>query len=1116
MSFSPAGWARGLLAPPLLALSLAGCGLLVDVDRSLIPGGSGGGGGSGTGGATSTSTGTGGIECLQPADCPGTDAACTARTCEQGHCGVAPVASGTPTSHQLAGDCQREVCDGAGAAVLVADDADVPIDGDPCTDDVCTQGAPANPHSAVNTPCSVDGGAYCDGAGHCVACVAQTQCPPGLACVNNQCVTCLNHQHDGSETDVDCGGPTCAACAAGKKCLAASDCTSLVCAGAPALCQPATCGDHVQNGDEVGVDCGGSCPKCPAGQPCGADADCAGGACQGGVCQPTCADLAQNGGETDVDCGGGCPKCATGQHCGVDADCVGGACQGAVCQPTCSDGLQNLGETDVDCGGGGCPPCGAGQHCGAGADCVSALCLSGSCLAPSCADHQKDADETDVDCGGSCLPCPAGGGCAAGADCASLVCASLVCAAPSCTDGVRNGVEAGLDCGALSGCGLCANGRTCGGDGDCASSICTAGLCVPPSCGDHLQNQGESDVDCGGGVCLACAPGKHCTLGADCASNVCTAGFCATPSCSDGQKNGTESDVDCGGPGCTPCVVGAICAVDGDCQSLSCQSHLCAGPTCSDAVKNGAETGVDCGGPTCAKCGAGQGCVTSTDCAAPTTCGGGGASGVCGCTPDPVAVTCGAQTCGSAVDNCGGTTSCGTCSYPYTCGGGGAAGACGCPNPAGCHLTTLMAKSFGGAEDNDGFGIAIAGSHILLGGSFVSEMNFGGGNLISTNNNDDAAVAWLDLSGNYVWAHRYGDAAKPQFAFAVAADPAGNALVAGIFASTIDFGGGLMTSNGSSDAFVAKLDPAGNQIWAHHYGDGTSQTSKTIASDGAGNVYVAGGYQGTMNFGGGNLPPSNGLGNMFLAKLDASGNYLWAKGMGDFANPQLAYGVASDAAGNVVVVGSGQGSIDFGGGPLTTAGDMDVLLAAYTPSGALRWARVFGDALAQNANGVAVDPAGNVLVTGFFAGTINFGGATLTATGVNDLFVAKFDPQGHHLWSLQAGGDGDTEANGITTDAAGNIFVVGSFTGTMNCGTGPVTSAGDLDALVLEYTPGGTCLQARRYGDSSPTAQIARSVSTDAAGNVYVFGDYDGTLDVDIGPLTTLNLLDAFLLKLSP
>ena len=369
------------------AALLGGCELLVTVDRDAIGHGAGGAPttGSTTGTAGSNSGGAPGGACIYPFDCPGTDTDCVARTCTDGHCGLGPVAADTPTSTQAAGDCMRQVCDGQGNAKLVEDDLDVPTDGNPCTDDVCVSGVPSNGPSIALTACSLDGGKVCDGAGLCVACVTSAECAGGL-CVDNACIStmCLDQTRDGTETDIDCGGPSCPACGPGKACLAAADCQSDVCSGAPALCQPPSCGDAQKNGDETDVDCGGACPSgCGAGQGCASDTDCTGGACSASLCQSSCTDGEKHGAETGVDCGGGgCPPCAAGQGCVTGTDCASGVCAGSVCvapASSCSAPTQNGTETDVGCGGPSCPPCAAGKACLAAADCASGRCVAGAC-----------------------------------------------------------------------------------------------------------------------------------------------------------------------------------------------------------------------------------------------------------------------------------------------------------------------------------------------------------------------------------------------------------------------------------------------------------------------------------------------------------------------------------------------------------------------------------------------------------------------------------------------------------------------------------------------------------------------------------------------------------------
>jgi hypothetical protein len=1064
----------------LLALGLAGCELVAYADRDLIPsstggGGAGGGGAGGsTGGGTTTSTtsstSSGTVACILPADCPGSDTDCTVRTCDAGVCGTANVAKDTPTSNQIAGDCKRAVCDGSGKEILVDDDQDVPVDGNPCTDDTCTAGVPSNPASGAGAPCTVNGGKVCDGAGTCVACTSQADCDSGLKCVNNACVTCFDLKKDGTETDVDCGGPSCAPCDPGKNCATPSDCTSGVCSGFPKTCQA-----------------------------------------------PACSDMVQNGAETDVDCGGGCPGCGPGMHCNADADCAGHACVGGACAPNCSDGVKDNDETDKDCGGSCAAKCADGKGCAVAADCTSDVCgMTGVCLMATCADGVINEGETDKDCGGPCSPCADGSHCVKAADCTSGVCTSGTCAMPTCGDMVQNGSETDKDCGGGT-CPACALGAHCAQHADCASGVCTGGVCVSPSCSDKLQNEGESDVDCGG-PCPPCAAGSKCVQGSDCTSTVCTGGVCTTPTCTDMLKNGKETGVDCGGPDCSPCPLGEGCVGPLDCQSVACNGLVCVQPTCSDNTKNGGETGVDCGGGTCPPCGAGQGCAMDADCAAPNTCGGGnpGTANVCGCTADPLATSCAGATCGTVTNNCGATVSCGSCAAPLTCGGGGTPGACGCPLAGGCLLNTLLAKRFGGLDDDDGFAVAVRGSGVLLGGATITSIDFGGGTMTS-NGSDDAYGAKLDLTGAQVWAKHYGDT-NGQLTRAVALDASGNAFLGVELSGSADFGGGALTSAGSTDIAIVKLDASGNYVWAKQFGDSNAQAVRGIGTDANGNVYFAGAYVGSVDFGGGPLT-SAGNADVFIAKLSPAGGYVWAKLFGD-TNSQTANALAADASGNTAMTGQIFGTVNFGGGNLVTAGAGDVYVAAFDATGALRWAKAWGDSAAQTGNGVAIDASGNVILGGAFKGNLNLGGTTLVNPGgttTNDAFVAKFDAMGNHLWSKRFGDSTDQSVNAVAVDASGNVLATGSFNGTIDCGTGPITSAGASDVFVVKYSPSGTCLQARRYGNNDTGAQTGRGIAADASGNVWVYGDFTGTLDVDIGSLTSADAkLDAFLLKLSP
>jgi Cys-rich repeat protein len=397
------------------------------------PGGSGGGGET-----ASSSTGHGGTggkgPCTTASDCPGASKVCEVATCTAGVCGTANAPQGTVVSADVPADCLASVCDGKGGTVKGADPSNVPTSSDPCLVGTCeTTGVPGTAPAVAGTSCtSASGGQRCDGAGNCVQCLDDSDCPAGQSCgVLDSCMgsPCMDGLLDGNETDVDCGGGTCPACGVGKKCKQDTDCTSNACDPLLHTCLSPQCSDGQKDGNETDVDCGGSCAACGLGKMCSADQDCASQACDGVslTCVASkCDDQKKDGSETDVDCGGStCPPCATGQTCLLDGDCISNNCDpgSLTCIVNqCMDGMQDGDETDVDCGGGICPACGLGKMCDSASDCVSQACdgVTSTCDADACSDHVRDGNETDVDCGGAdaCPRCAVGKGCATSSDCA--------------------------------------------------------------------------------------------------------------------------------------------------------------------------------------------------------------------------------------------------------------------------------------------------------------------------------------------------------------------------------------------------------------------------------------------------------------------------------------------------------------------------------------------------------------------------------------------------------------------------------------------------------------------------------------------------------------------------
>jgi len=328
-------------------------------------------------------------------------------------------------------------------------------------------------------------------------CASSSQCPSGYDCAEGYCFRhghaptmsdpCNDHQQDGDETGVDCGGPTCPVrCANGGMCAAGSDCDSGICNLVTNLCVASNCEDGMRDDAETDVDCGGgTCAKCGDGKACTTPGDCNSLLCNRTthlcVADP-CFDGTKDQSETDTDCGGLCQaKCKNNQGCNNVNDCVAGAtCTVSKCQvPRCVDNMKNFDETDTDCGGATCGGCADGKACTVGSDCTSSYCnvQTHVCVPTQCQDGAKDGSESDVDCGGpDCNKCPDGKKCSGGNDCVggSICTFDKLCCHP-------NGMACtGAACGTAT--DNCGQSFACGNNGACADSskpYCKGNCCSP-------------------------------------------------------------------------------------------------------------------------------------------------------------------------------------------------------------------------------------------------------------------------------------------------------------------------------------------------------------------------------------------------------------------------------------------------------------------------------------------------------------------------------------------------------------------------------------------------------------------------------------------------------------
>lgn len=388
------------------------------------------------------------------------------------------------------------------------------------------------------------------------------------------------------------------------------------------------------------------------------------------------------------------------------------------------------------------------------------------------------------------------------------------------------------------------------------------------------------------------------------------------------------------------------------------------------------------------------------------------------------------------------------------------------------------AANIGGSASDEGFSVVSdASGNIYVSGTFEGSVDFdpGMGTEIRTSNGrSDAFVLKLDASGNFMWVYTFGGA-QDDAALSLNSRSSGNVLIGGSFSDMVDFNAGsgveIHSSNGMKDAFLLQLSSSGSFSWAKTFGGSGDDFVYAMDLDASGNILLTGSYRGSVDFdpGSGSFSlSSNGLSDVFVLKLTASGDYQWSVSKGGLLDDE-AYGIAVDASNNVFVTGMFSGVVDFeggsGSGMLTSLGLSDAFILKLNASGSFAWAHNMGGLLGDIGNSVDVDNAGNVYLAGAFQGGISMGSTSLTSIGMSDAFVAKMDNSGSLIWARNIGSTTDDYATALHLDAGGDIVLAGSFSGSADFGLGagsaPVTAPGsNSDIFTQRITQSGTFIDA--------------------------------------------------------
>ncbi len=364
-------------------------------------------------------------------------------------------------------------------------------------------------------------------------------------------------------------------------------------------------------------------------------------------------------------------------------------------------------------------------------------------------------------------------------------------------------------------------------------------------------------------------------------------------------------------------------------------------------------------------------------------------------------------------------------------------------------------------------------------------------------------------SPSWQWANGGGGYAI-DYGHDIAVDPSGNSYVTGNFHGSAVFGTTSLTSYGGWDIFVAKLDADGEWQWAVGAGGILQDEGFGIAVDNEGNSYITGVFYDVAWFGNITLTSVGGL-DVFVAKLDTNGNWEWVVRAGGWVG-EAGYGIAVDSSGNSYVTGHFMFTATFGNTTLTSQGSADVFVAKLDTNGVWEWAVSGGGSAPDYVYDIAVDSDGNTILTGDFEGSATFGTDTITSLGDADVFIAKLDRDGNWCWARSGGSPSIERGYDVAVDSGGNAYITGVFLISMTFGTTTLSSQGEWDVYVVKIDGNGHWQWVVSGGSSG--SEGAWGITVDTNGDPFISGVFDGSVTFGESTIISQGTRDVFVAKL--
>jgi hypothetical protein len=396
----------------------------------------------------------------------------------------------------------------------------------------------------------------------------------------------------------------------------------------------------------------------------------------------------------------------------------------------------------------------------------------------------------------------------------------------------------------------------------------------------------------------------------------------------------------------------------------------------------------------------------------------------------------------------------------------------------------------------------------------------GQGTCVVTMDRDRVVGALFGTPGAALWARQLGSTGSDR-GYSIAADHDDNLIAVGQFSETITpITGTELKSAGGTDIYVVKFaSSTGQVVWAKRFGGAMYDVGYAVAVDVSNNIYITGKFQGTVDFGKGPLQSTGSSGDVFVLMLNSNGELGWARKISG-TNSIIPEAIATNGT-SVVVAGFYTNSITVDTATFISAGYLDIFVIQMSAlTGVTAWAKSFGGTLGDVAQSAAIDSNDNVVLTGYFARTVSFGGEPLSTGGdTSNAFLVKLaGTNGSHLLSKQFGGPGIDRGEAIAVDSANNIFVVGDFRDTANFGcVNNVTASQNNrpDIFLVKYSQAGACVWAKAFGGTGSVDRHGAAVTVNSAGDVAITGEFGGSISFGGQTLVSAGDSDMFAARFS-